>query len=456
LRYVFEACVLDTDRRELRRDDAMVAVEPQVFDLIAYLIRNRDRVVDRDDLRAAIWSGRIVSESTLNTRINAARSAIGDSGDEQRLIRTLPRKGFRFVGAVREDDATPPQPDTAAGLAAASGADRQLAVRQANGDVASAPQPAPAELLVPSGAVRRASRARRIALAAAAVTAAVVVLALVLINARSGIDAMLHPPQRFDAGVMPLIADEGRRELAGYAAEPDEKAIALSAQGSAKAVGAPDRDSAKQEALERCRMRPKAVCRLYAVGMDVVWNNGLVPMPVATDLRLDPLPDPPDPADWQLLAPNPTGSIIEEYKAGAPHKALAISGRGVWYVSGRGNRDEVVRLALERCGYASQNPCLVALVDTAATVEIPKSGRITGVFLPGTDPSLGENRSRVAQVYAGRAWRAVARGRDGSWHPVAGAPSEAAAIEASLQDCAKADTGCRVFAVGNLLVDANK
>ncbi|MGA2128604.1 MAG: transcriptional regulator [Xanthobacteraceae bacterium] len=455
MRYVFDACVLDTDRRELRRDDAMVAVEPQVFDLIAYLIRNRDRVVDRDDLRAAIWSGRIVSESTLNTRINAARSAVGDSGDEQRLIRTLPRKGFRFVGDVREDDAALPQPDTAADRAPASGADRQVAVWQADGDVTPAPQPVPAELLVPSGAVRQASRARRIALAGAAVTAAVV-LALVLINARPRIDAMLHPPQRFDADAMPLIAVEGRRDLAGYPAEPDEKAIALSAQGSAKAVGAPDRDSAKQEALERCRMRPKAVCRLYAVGMDVVWNSGLVPMPVATDVRLDPLPDPPDQADWQLLAPNPTGSIIEEYKAGAPHKALAISGRGVWYVSGRGNRDEVVRLALERCGYAYQSPCLVALVDTAATVEIPKSGRITGVFLPGTDPSLGEDRSRVAQVYAGRAWRAVARGRGGSWHPVAGAPSEAAAIEASLQDCAKADAGCRVFAVGNLLVDANK
>ena len=143
MRYVFDACVLDTDRRELRRDDDMVAVEPQVFDLIAYLIRNRDRVVDRDDLRAAIWSGRIVSESTLNTRINAARSAVGDSGDEQRLIRTLPRKGFRFVGDVREDDAALPQPDTAADRAPASGADRQVAVWQADGDVTPAPQPVP-------------------------------------------------------------------------------------------------------------------------------------------------------------------------------------------------------------------------------------------------------------------------------------------------------------------------
>src|SRR3984957_5069708 len=81
----------------------MIALQPQVFDLLEYLIRHRDRVATKDDLIAAIWDGRIVSESALTTRINAARTAIGDSGDEQRLIRTLPRKGIRFVGMVREE-----------------------------------------------------------------------------------------------------------------------------------------------------------------------------------------------------------------------------------------------------------------------------------------------------------------------------------------------------------------
>src|SRR5271166_6618211 len=93
---------LDTDRRELRRDSDLVAVEPQVFDILEYLIRHRDRVVSRDDLIASVWGGRIVSESALSTRINAVRSAIGDDGESQRLIRTLPRKGFRFLGEVRE------------------------------------------------------------------------------------------------------------------------------------------------------------------------------------------------------------------------------------------------------------------------------------------------------------------------------------------------------------------
>ena len=100
--YVFEDCSLDPDRRELRRAANFVAVEPQVFDVLVYLIRNRDHVVSRDDLLAAVWGGRIVSESTLSSRINSARSAIGDSGDQQRFIRTIARKGFRFVGEVRE------------------------------------------------------------------------------------------------------------------------------------------------------------------------------------------------------------------------------------------------------------------------------------------------------------------------------------------------------------------
>src|SRR5665213_2296855 len=102
LLYIFEKYALDLDRRELRSGATAVAMEPQVFDLLVHLIRHREHVVSRDQLIESIWGGRIVSESTLSTRINAVRNAIGDSGTEQRLIRTLPRKGVRFVGEVRE------------------------------------------------------------------------------------------------------------------------------------------------------------------------------------------------------------------------------------------------------------------------------------------------------------------------------------------------------------------
>ena len=101
----FEDFSLDPDRRELRRADALVAVEPQVFDLIHYLVRQRERVVSKDDLLDAIWNGRAVSDSTLTSRINAARRALGDTGSEQRLIRTISRKGFRFVGELRQNAA---------------------------------------------------------------------------------------------------------------------------------------------------------------------------------------------------------------------------------------------------------------------------------------------------------------------------------------------------------------
>jgi TolB-like protein/Tfp pilus assembly protein PilF len=107
VRFCFAEYTLDPDRRELRRGSELIALEPQVFDLLVYLLRNNDRVVSKDDLIASVWGGRIVSESTLTSRINAARKAVGDSGKNQTLIRTIPRKGIRFVGAVtsRPNDA---------------------------------------------------------------------------------------------------------------------------------------------------------------------------------------------------------------------------------------------------------------------------------------------------------------------------------------------------------------
>jgi TolB-like protein len=102
LLYSFEDFALDTRRRELRRGQDLLSLEPKVFDLLVHLITNRERVVSKDDLIAAVWNRRIVSESALTSCINTARAALGDSGEAQRLIKTLPRKGLRFVGAVQE------------------------------------------------------------------------------------------------------------------------------------------------------------------------------------------------------------------------------------------------------------------------------------------------------------------------------------------------------------------
>jgi TolB-like protein len=110
LRYLFADCALDTDRHELRRAADLVAVEPQVFDLLVYLIQRCDRVVSKDELWDSVWHGRAISESALFNRVNAARNAIGDTGERQKLIKTLPRRGLRFVGAVRAEERGPAEP----------------------------------------------------------------------------------------------------------------------------------------------------------------------------------------------------------------------------------------------------------------------------------------------------------------------------------------------------------
>lgn len=102
MQFLFGDYALDADRRELTRGSEQISVGPQVFDLLVYLVRNRERVVSKDDLIEGVWGGRIVSESTLTSHINAVRKAVGDSGEEQGLIRTIARKGFRFVGEVRQ------------------------------------------------------------------------------------------------------------------------------------------------------------------------------------------------------------------------------------------------------------------------------------------------------------------------------------------------------------------
>ena len=116
MQFLFDDHTLDVDRRELRRGAERIAVEPQVFDLLVYLVQNRDRVVSKGDLIASVWGGRIVSDSTLTSRINAARKAIGDSGGDQKLIRTVPRKGLRFVATVLTRSNAVSTPDEIPGL----------------------------------------------------------------------------------------------------------------------------------------------------------------------------------------------------------------------------------------------------------------------------------------------------------------------------------------------------
>jgi TolB-like protein/Tfp pilus assembly protein PilF len=112
--YRFDRFELDTDRYELRRDGKPVAVEPQVFAVLTLLVENRDRMLPREEILAAVWSGRSVSDSVLSSRIKSARQAVDDDGDAQRLIRTVHGQGFRFVGEVgATKSSSPPSATTA-------------------------------------------------------------------------------------------------------------------------------------------------------------------------------------------------------------------------------------------------------------------------------------------------------------------------------------------------------
>lgn len=121
MQFAFGDYVLHGGKRELRRGTEQIALEPQVFDVLLYLVENRHRVVTKDDLIASVWGGRIVSESTLTSRITAARRAVGDSGEQQELLKTHARKGFRFIGEVEVQDSDSGSRQSEQGQIAAQG-----------------------------------------------------------------------------------------------------------------------------------------------------------------------------------------------------------------------------------------------------------------------------------------------------------------------------------------------
>lgn len=104
----FADCTLDIAGHDLWRDGERVAIEPQVFDVLAYLVDHRDRVVPKTELLDEVWGDRFVSESALTSRIKSARRAVGDTGRDQRVIRTVHGRGFRFVAEVRASEAASP------------------------------------------------------------------------------------------------------------------------------------------------------------------------------------------------------------------------------------------------------------------------------------------------------------------------------------------------------------
>ncbi|MEL6216213.1 MAG: winged helix-turn-helix domain-containing protein, partial [Pseudomonadota bacterium] len=115
MRLTFSDFVIDLDEFSLRQDETRIAIEPQVFNVLVYLINHRDRVIGRDELMTELWAGKVVSDATLSSCIKDARNALGDNAKAQRFIATVHRRGYRFVGELSEQEDAAPTTDVADG-----------------------------------------------------------------------------------------------------------------------------------------------------------------------------------------------------------------------------------------------------------------------------------------------------------------------------------------------------
>src|SRR5262249_49431352 len=235
-----------------------------------------------------------------------------------------------------------------------------------------------------------------------------------------------------DPNIIPLLTNSDRRDVARYAALPGPKALAISADGWGVASNAPDLESAKKEALERCstHSRSLSVCKIYAADMDVVWAQNWVPLPLPADLHSDLLDERFIADQLPFLSPSRRQYVTDGYVAAPDHKAFALRGYlGGYLQANAAEPAEAVRVALERCGYRNQVACLVVSVDGMVTLRIPKSRRVVDTFMLTTEPEISDSdKQRIGQIYQQKEWRALARGKRGTWHAVANAPSEGAAV----------------------------
>ena len=213
---------------------------------------------------------------------------------------------------------------------------------------------------------------------------------------------------------VPLVDDETRRSLAGYPNRPDVKALAIAGVGMGVADGQPNAEAAKQDALRRCDARTKGQCRLYAVGMDVVWSKEALPMPAPDDLRFEPLDAPLVPDEIPTHQSRAAGSDRTDAYEARPTIGRWPSAKGVaWTQSARDTRAEAARLALERCAEHSQRPCLLLSVDGLLTIRIPKSRQVIRIFLPSAEAEISaSDRERIGQIYQGRGMAGTRQGQE--------------------------------------------
>jgi DNA-binding response OmpR family regulator len=441
----FDGYTLDLGNRTCVANGEIVPLTRAEFRLLREFAQQPGIVLSRDELRQAV-AGRDAEpdDRSVDVLISRLRRKIEPDPREPRIIVTIAGRGYRF-SSVPQLSVAPANSTEAATVPVTAPMTTPTAPALAPVDAATLPAPA-------------TRGGRGLLIAGGAALAALIVVAILAWKFLP-VRPISEPAPTFDAAAVPLVTDQVRRELAAYPGQRDHKAIALSEDGWAMAVAAADQESANKEAIERCGERTvtNRFCRLYAVGMEVVWHA--VGVPLAADIHADPL-DAPLNADALPASFQKGRDYIDEYLKLADHRAFAV--RAMPPAAGLlqkysgysfASAGEVARLMVERCGFFYQAPCLLISVDGRLTVQIPQSRRIEDIFLLTSEAQMSEaDRQRIAEIYRQGDWRALARGKSGGWYAVANAPSEAAAVEAALATCAKAEAPCRLYAISNFRV----
>jgi len=412
------------------------------FSLLLALARNASRVLARDELSQAT-TGRHATpdDRTVDVLISRLRRKLEPDPKNPRLIVTLPGKGYKFgvrVHAVMSDEVVAGTPKALPEDAAPTG----MAIT-------------PTVELAATATDRRLTipwyRTRVAAMAAVATLGGIAALFMALWNERA------VSVRAFQATTIPLVDDRVRTQLADYPREPGAKAIAISREGWGLSSGAANDEVAKAEALARCHERdPNGFCRLYALGDEVVWNSATLPLPLAADVRANapaiaaPITPEGLAQAWQTIWRVAPAPFALAYLRGGDHRALAVTLTSGYRTTNRASLAEAIRLAVERCSDLARSPCLLVAVDGAWTAPLPHSHRVIAPFTLAGETEMSEaERQRIADIYADKDWRALAKGRSARWYAVAGRETEAAAVDDVLKACRAAEPDCRVHAIGN-------
>jgi class 3 adenylate cyclase len=269
------------------------------------------------------------------------------------------------------------------------------------------------------------------------------------------------PDAPFISAVIPLVSDATRLKIGqSYPAAKGQKALALSNEGDFYGIATDQAspEEAQKRALADCQTDSHRPCFVYAINDRALAGSVVIPMPWPGEFNPEQPGPPLDAEKMPLAHEGQRARVAKSAFVLKPHNAVALGMRGLtgWAGVETGEtKQEAARRALEFCGFRTGSACLLYAVDGGMTTELPATRPVTGVLVFADASEIPESdRKRLMKIYGAGGWRALAKGRNGTWHAVAGKPDEASATSEVLASCTAADRECVLQAIGHFRVDA--